>query len=265
MLVIKRITLAAGLTLGLLATSCTTNKNLLYMQGEQFTEQQAIVNLNEIKVQPQDRVSIVVNCKEQELARQFNLVQTESRLGQPGTTQSSSRVSSYTVDAEGDIDFPIVGKIHIAGLTRQQISEKIADILKKGGWISDPVVTVEFANLHFTVLGSIASPGVYSINYDNVTLLEGIAQAGDLQTVGEREILVIREENGIRKKYNVNLKDDNLFESPVYNLQQNDVIYIRPNNTVARQASDNPNNFKSLSLWMSLASFVTSMAILIFK
>lgn len=265
MLEIKRITLAAGLALGLLATSCTSNKSLLYMQGKDFTQEQATVNLNEIKVQPQDRVSIVVTCKEPELAQQFNLVQAESRLGQKATSQSQGRITSYTIDAEGNIDFPKVGKIHIAGLTRQQISEKIADILKKGHWVNDPIVTVEFANLHFTVLGSIASPGVYSIDYDNVTLLEGLAQAGDLQTVGERDILVIREENGIRKKYNVNLKDDNLFESPVYNLQQNDVIYVRPNNTVARQASDNPNNFKSISLWMSLASFVTSMAILIFK
>lgn len=235
------------------------------MQGNEFNEEEAIVKLNEIKVQPLDRVSIVVSCKEPEIARQFNLVYAEVRLGQASTTQNGQRVSSYTVDSEGDIDFPIVGKIHIAGLTRQQISEKIADILKKGHWINDPIVTVEFANLHFTVLGEVGKPGVYSINNDSMTLLEGIAEAGDLTPTGIRDIVVVREQNGKREKYYVNLTDDNLFDSPVYNLQQNDIIYVKPNNTVARKSEDNPNNFKSISLWMSIASFLTSMAILMFK
>lgn len=265
MLVIKRIILATGLFFGILATSCSTNKNLVYMQGKEFDEEEAIVKLNEIKVQPLDRVSIVVSCKEPEIARQFNLVYTEARLGQSATTQTGSRVASYTVDSDGDIDFPIVGKIHIAGLTRQQISEKIADILKKGHWINDPIVTVEFANLHFTVLGEVSSPGVYSINNDNITLLEGIAEAGDLTATGIRDIVVVRQQNGKREKYYVNLTDNNLFDSPVYNLQQNDIIYVKPNNTVARRSEDNPNNFKSISLWMSIASFLTSMAILMFK
>lgn len=174
-------------------------------------------------------------------------------------------MSTYTVDSNGDIEFPVLGKVHIAGLTRQQVSEKIARDLIQGKWVSDPVVTVEFANLRFSVVGEVNSPGTYPIVNDRMTLLEAIAKAGDLTPFGEREIMVIREEGGKRVKYLVNLKDNTMFESPAYYLQQNDVIYVQPNKAVARKAEDNPNNLKSISLWTSIASLLTTVAVLIFK
>ncbi len=235
------------------------------MQNAVFGQEEAVLNLNEIKVQPQDRLSIVISCKEPELARQFNLVQTENRVGQSDQQQSQGRVSVYTIDSEGNIEFPVLGKIHIAGLNRQQISEKIADTLKEGRWINDPVVSVEFANLHFSVVGEVKSPGTYAISNDKMTLLEGIAKAGDLTEFGEREVIVVREHDGKRKKYLVDLKDNSLFDSPAYYLQQNDVIYVQPNKAVARKAEDNPNNLKSISLWTSIASLITTIAVLVFK
>lgn len=261
----KSITTATGLSLILLVSSCSSPKNIAYMQNAVFGQEEAVLNLNEIKVQPQDRLSIVISCKEPELARQFNLVQTENRVGQSDQQQSQGRVSVYTIDLEGNIEFPVLGKIHIAGLNRQQISEKIADTLKDGRWINDPVVSVEFANLHFSVVGEVKSPGTYAISNDKMTLLEGIAEAGDLTEFGEREIIVVREQDGKRKKYLVDLKDNSLFDSPAYYLQQNDVIYVQPNKAVARKAEDNPNNLKSISLWTSIASLITTIAVLVFK
>lgn len=248
------------------ASSCSTPKNIAYFQDAAYGKEEAVVNMSAIKVQPQDRISIVVSCKEPELARLFNLVQTQNRVGQESSAQQSDgRVSTYTVDSNGDIEFPVLGKVHIAGLTRQQVSEKIARDLIQEKWVSDPVVTVEFANLRFSVVGEVNSPGTYPIVNDRMTLLEAISKAGDLTPFGEREIMVIREEGGKRVKYLVNLKDNTMFESPAYYLQQNDVIYVQPNKAVARKAEDNPNNLKSISLWTSIASLLTTVAVLIFK
>ena len=262
---LKNIATTAALLFMLLVSSCSTPRNIAYMQNTVFGQEEAIANLNEIKIQPKDKLSIVVSCKEPELARLFNLVQASNRVGQEGTQQSDGRVSVYTVDSYGDIMFPVLGKVHIAGLTREQISEKIAQELINGKWVSDPIVTVEYANLHFSVVGEVTNPGTYAISNDQVTLLEALSKAGDLTPYGEREITVIREEGGKRIKYLVDLRDNNLFESPAYYLKQNDIIYVQPNKAVARQAEDNPNNLKSISMWISIASFLTTIAVLIFK
>lgn len=262
---LKNIATTAALLFMLLVSSCSTPRNIAYMQNTVFGQEEAIANLNEIKIQPKDKLSIVVSCKEPELARLFNLVQASNRVGQESSQQSDGNVSVYTVDSYGDITFPVLGKVHIAGLTREQISEKIAQDLINGKWVSDPIVTVEYANLHFSVVGEVTNPGTYAISNDQVTLLEALSKAGDLTPYGEREITVIREEGGKRIKYLVDLRDNNLFESPAYYLKQNDIIYVQPNKAVARQAEDNPNNLKSISMWISIASFLTTIAVLIFK
>ena len=157
-----------------LASCSSSKKEILYMQNARYGQPEIIENLNEIRVQPQDKVSIVVSCKEPELASLFNLVSAQRTIGSKGGSGSSgaSGISAYTVDNYGDINFPVLGRIKIAGLTRQEISDKIADMLIKGDWVSDPVVTVEFANLHFTALGEVGSPGAHSIDNDRITLLE---------------------------------------------------------------------------------------------
>lgn len=239
-------------------SSCGTSKDLVYMQNDQYDHSDAILNLNKIRVQPHDQLSIIVSCKERELAELFNLKRSSDSGG-------NSQNLAYTVDDQGEINFPVFGKISVVGLTRTEISEYIANRLIKDNLITDPVVIVEFANLHFSALGAINSPGSYTITNDKMTLLEAIAMAGDLTPNGEREIVVIREQDGKRIKYTVDLRDKDIFTSPVYYIQQNDVIYVKPDNKIARQAADNPNDWKSIGLWMSIASFVSTMAILIFK
>ncbi len=262
---LKNTITAAGLTLLLLASSCSSPENIAYMQNAVYGQEDAIVNPTEIKIQPHDQLAIVVSCKEPELVQLFNLVQANKQVGQTGRQSQGSNVSVYTVNSSGDINFPVLGSIHIAGLNREQVSGKIAKALTDGKWIADPMVSVEFANLRFSIVGEVATPGTYAIADDKMTLLEAISKAGDLTEYGEREVMVIREQDGKRKKYLVDLKDNNLFESPAYYIQQNDVIYVRPNKAVARRSEDDPNNLKSISLWTSIASLLTTVAVLIFK
>lgn len=255
-----------ALSVMLSISSCSSSqKEILYLQNARYGQEDIVLDLNDIKVEPQDRLSIVVSCKEPELARLFNLVQTENRVGQTVQYQNQGRISVYTVDSEGNIDFPVLGKIYIAGLNREQISQRISDELRKGKWISDPVVSVEFVNLRFSVVGEVRHPGTYPIVNDRMTLFEGLAQAGDLTEFGERDIILVREQGGVRQKFQIDLRDESLFSSPAYYLQQNDVIYVRPNKAVARKAADNPNNVKSVALWTSIASLLTTVAVLIFK
>ena len=133
--------------------------------------------------------------------------------------------------------------------------------------INDPVVTVEFSNLYISVLGEVNNPGRYGIDRDKITLLDAIGMAGDLTIYGKRQnVVVMREEEGKQLFYRVDLTSvDDLYSSPVYYLQQKDVVYVEPNETRARQSTVNGNNVRSTSFWVSIASLLTSVAVLIFK
>ena len=159
-----------------------------------------------------------------------------------------------------------MGSIHVAGLSREQLASMIKERLVKGNLVNDAVVTVDFLNLKISVLGEVKNPGKYSIDRDQITLLEAISMAGDLTIYGKRNgIMVIREADGNRITYKMDLRSSETFSSPAYYLRQNDIIYVEPNSTRAGQSTINENNVKSVSLWMSIASFATTLAVLIFK
>ena len=152
-------------------------------------------------------------------------------------------------------------------MTREEVAVHIKQELKSHDLIKDPVVTVEFMNLSVSIMGEVNKPGRYNIDKDNLTILDALSQAGDLTIYGKREkVLVLRNENGMQRVYGVNLcSAGHLHSSPVYYLQQNDVVYVEPNNTRARQSTVNGNNVRSTSFWISLASLLTSIAVLIAK
>ena len=212
----------------------------------------------------------MVNSKDAELSNLFNLPIVSHRIGtssERSISSNSQQISGYTVDEQGYIDFPVVGKLLIGGLSRTEIAMHIKQTLIREDLVKDPVVTVEFMNLGISVLGEVAHPGKFALDRDRVTLLDAIAMAGDLTIYGKREsVYVLREEQGVQIPYLVDLTSaGQLYSSPVYYLQQNDVIYIEPNTVKARQSTVNGNNVRSTSFWISLASLFTSVAVLIFK
>ncbi len=260
---IKNIVLlifAAGL-LG----SCAT-PNVAYFQNVPTGTAEQVLNTLDIRVRPDDKISILVNSKDPALMNLFNLPIISNQVGMSYSTNSHG-LSGYTVNNEGEIDFPVLGAVHVAGMTREEIAAHIKAELVERNLIKDPVVTVEFMNLTVSVLGEVAKPGRFNIDKDRLTLLDAIGMAGDLTIYGKRDnVLVQREENGKKVVYRVNLNSGyDLYASPVYYLQQNDVVYVEPNDVRARQATVNGNNVRSTSFWMSLASLLTTITVLIVK
>ena len=252
-----------SLTLMILAVvSCSTPKEISYFQDLQpGVTELTITDPVEIKVRPKDKLSILVNSQDQKLNELFNLQNTS------GNTSSNRIELGYTVDTKGFINFPVLGKVKVGGMTREQIAEHLTEQIKEQELIKDPVVTVEFMNLGVSVLGEVNKPGRISINRDNMTILDALSEAGDLTIFGKREkVLVLRQENGKQRVYGINLcSADHIYTSPVYYLQQNDVVYVTPNDTKSRQSTVNGNTVRSTSFWISLASLITSIAVLIVK
>jgi polysaccharide export outer membrane protein len=233
-------------------------------QGE--TEQ--VLNDMDIRIRPEDKISILVNSKDLLLMGLFNLPIVSRQINTSSANYTPNQgVSGYTVNKKGDIDFPVLGAVHVAGLTREEIAAHIKDKLITGNLVKDPVVTVEFMNLTVSVLGEVIRPGRINIDKDKLTLLDALSMAGDLTVYGKRDnVLVQREENGKKVHYKVDLNSGkDLYASPVYHLQQNDVVYVEPNAVRARQSTVNGNNVRSTSFWISLASLLTTITVLIIK
>lgn len=223
----------------------------------------------DIRLRPEDKISILVNSRDPLLTGLFNLPIASRQIsaGGTGTSSGSQGLSGYTVNRDGNIDFPVLGSLHVEGKTREETASYIKDELIRNNLVKDPVVTVEFMNLTFSVLGEVSRPGRFHIDKDRVTLLEALGMAGDLTIYGERDrVLVQRGSGGEMSLYKVNLRSGkDLYASPAYYLQQNDIVYVEPNRVRARQSTVNGNNVRSTSFWMSLASLLTTITVLIVK
>ena len=242
-----------------LLSSCTAPKEVIYFQDIDQLKQEAIAREYEVKIRPDDLLGIIVTGKDQEVVLPFNLPVTSYQIGETYTQQ---RLAGYLVDPAGDIDFPFLGKLHVAGLTRTEVTELIKDRLSGEDLLKDPVVTVQFLNFKVSVMGEVARPGTFDITGDRVTLLEALSMAGDLTIYGRRDrVAVIREENGERTVRYHDLRSSDIFESPCYYLQQNDVVYVAPNDIRTGSSRINSNN--SASVWLSAVSVLASIASLI--
>lgn len=246
-------------------TGCKTQEKINYLQDVEPGVPQQIESRQSIIIQPKDMLSIIVSTKDPELAAMFNMSVQANRAGVPIFSSAYNQyLSGYVVDNNGDIDFPVLGKIHAAGLSRWALQEKITRELTERDLLKDMVVTIEFMNFKVSVLGEVKNPGTYSIEGDKVTVLEAIAMAGDLTIYGLRdEVYVIREENGERQNFKLDLRSKDIFNSPAYYLRQNDIIYVQPNEVRAGQSTINQNSVRSISLWLSITSLLTSIAILV--
>lgn len=253
------------LTAVFMLSACTSEKKVLYLQDVtpgQTLRSQAIQAL---KLIPGDKVSVIVTSSATpQIAQQFNLPVVTLQAGSTNKSYNN-QISLYTLDENGNIDVPTLGRVQIGGLTRAEASAKIQGMLRDGQ-LRDAVVTINTYDQYVTVLGEVKTPGRVSITRDNITLLDAIGEAGDLTIQGRRDqVKVIRQEGAETKTYFVDLRSKSLFDSPAYNLRQNDVVYVSPNKMRVGQSTNNENSARSISTWLSVSSVLISLGILIFN
>ena len=242
--------------------SCGTSKKVVYMQDVTNGVSKGTVVHTSIVIQPKDILTISISSRTPELAVGLNLTMQQYYSGSPVSSYGYAQRLGYHVSVEGEIDFPILGKLKVAGLTREQVSDMIKQRIIQEGIIMDAIVTVEFMNFKITVLGEVRSPGTFNLTDDRITILEAIGRAGDLTIYGRRDnVLVRRERDGRVIFYRIDLRTEDLLTSPAYYLQQNDVVYVEPNNTATARSRINEN--KTLNVWISLTSLLTSIASMI--
>lgn len=261
--------LLALLLFGLCLVSCKSYESVPYFQDLNDPANLPVLKAsdNVLKLGPADKLNIVVSSAlSPEIATSFNLPLQSNRIGAAGVSAGSSySTMPYLIDSKGDIDFPVVGKIRVAGMTREEVETTIKRILVDNKLLNDAVVTCEVLNQYVNVLGDVKNPGRILIEKDNLTIIEAIAKCGDLNITGERQsVMVIRQEGGEQKVYRVDLSNaQNVYSSPVYYLLPNDVIYVNPNVTKQRTSMPIGNSWQTPTLYLSLASFALSMAVMI--
>lgn len=212
-----------------LQLGCIQHKSLISFPEEQFQQQspEAILNSLEILIQPEDLLYITVHSFDLEAAQPFNLKPLDNQVQQQNNVNTLELFEGYFVDKEGNIDFPVLGKVSVEGLTLEAAKYKLAEQIQP--YLKDAVVNMRFLNFRVTVLGEVNRPGMVRTNNRRITLLEALGLAGDLTSYANRtNLLVIREQEGQRSYSRLSLTDPTIFESPYFYLQQNDVIYIEP-------------------------------------
>ena len=242
-----------------LLTSCKTPRDIAYLQD--VSENVPIDTQKDgyIRFMPGDKLSIYVHSRDETLMELFNI------SGRNGGGTGGANYAPYTVDDNGEIDFPVLGNIKIAGFTRDEVGKYIKSELVNKSLCKDPIVTVAFYNMQFAVLGS-AGTGVKQINKDRITLLEAIAM-GDLDINGLRKnILVMRQEGDHQVPYRVDLtRAESVYKSPVYYIRQNDIVYVEPNNKAKRNSTVMASSAYQPGFWFGMFSSVVSVGLLIWN
>ena len=253
----------------LMLAACATPKDITYFPDAKDGETITLTNAKGIVLKPTDKLSIIVNTKSVELNNVLNMPVTAQVIGyqELQALSQSQGTSGYTIDPEGYIDFPLIGKVKAAGLTRSELTASLKKTLEEKNVASDAVITIEYMNLGFSILGDVSSPGFYQFNSDKVNLLQALSMAGDMNITGNRkQVKVIRTNGDKQEIYSMNLLDhQSMTASPAYYLQQNDVVYVEPNNYKKRQATANASEVTKASFWLSVLSVLTTVAVLVFK
>lgn len=248
------------IVLALVFCSCNAQRNVLYLQNIENGTESAVAEESIIKIKPLDQIKIVVNSKNPELAIPFNSSSNYNALTGAlvsTTNNGESSIQTFTVDSEGYITMPILGKIKCAGLTREELAKSIENLIREGGYIQDPNVNVRFASLSLSILGEVNRSGRYDIRNDQITIFEALALAGDMTIYGSRDdVLVIREQDGKNVVTKLDLRSPEVLNSPCYYLEQNDVVIVNPNKYKAATSEINQNR----SFWISLTSTAISLA-----
>lgn len=238
-----------------MTTSCSSRKNIVYFQDEPLEEGLLVSTPEQLIYKSDDILIINVSAFDQETIAPFNLTVVSSNNNNITGIQGSLQLQTYLVDYNGNIDFPVLGTIRIAGLTRTELTSLLTERISE--YANDPIVNIRLVNFTITILGEVSNPGMFTIQDEKITLIEALGLANDLTIYGKRKnIRLIREIEGKKKFAEIDLTSINTINSPVYYLQQNDVIYVEPNKAKIRSASYNQNNGLIISAVSTLATIV---------
>ncbi len=246
----------------LMLGSCASSKKVAYFQNAVDGVVAQSEGLYDAKIMPKDILTITVSTTNPEAATPFNLT-VSNTLNSTGQMYSGSGVlQTYLVDNDGDIDYPVIGTIKVAGLTKNECQELVKSKIK--AFLAEeenPIVTVRMSSYRVTIIGEVRSPGVIPVGTEKMSILEALASAGDLTIYGKRDnVMLIREEaNGQKTIHRLNLNDANIISSPYYYLQQNDIVYVEPNGVQAKNSAIG----SSTTIWFSFVGIVTSVASLL--
>lgn len=248
----KRLKLAAVIVLMVSLGSCVSNKEMVYLQdAEGVTALEAIVKV-EPKIQQNDILSINVSALDAEAALPFNLFEA-------GNTTSLPKPITYLVNSDGEINFPVLGKIKVEGFTTKEITNNLTEALAV--YIKNPIVNIRLTNFKVTVLGEVKSPGTYPVPNERISILEAIGLAGDLTIQGKRKtVVLIREQNGKRTFIDIDLTSREILNSPYFYLVQNDVLIVEPNKSKVNSSAVGANTGIILT---SISFLISIVAILI--
>ena len=240
--------------------SCTTIQDIVYLQQIPEEKPISLQAPQDIRLEPGDQLSISIHGRDPKVVEIYNMPTVATSTG--GSTKAN-----YTVNANGQIDMIQFGLIHVAGLTRAELANQIKNKLVSSGVVRDPVVVVDFATMSYSVLGEVASPGRKPIDRDHITIMDALAQAGDLTIQGKRKnVLVLRNEQGKQTAYRIDLTNpESIYSSPVYNLKQNDIIYVEPTAKKANESDNNANTLRTPAFWLSLFTFTITLVALFKK
>ncbi|MDO4318960.1 MAG: polysaccharide biosynthesis/export family protein [Bacteroidales bacterium] len=256
-------TIAILVAVAALATSCSSHKTVLPyftdLEGQQGTLQ-TMTYAPEIK--PDDELFITVTSSEPVTTSYYNLPLSNPAKRAEINSTTSPKQQTYIVDSKGDINMPMLGTVHVAGMTTEQLQARLTEEIRKD--VADAIVRVELLNFTVVVAGEVNAPSTIRVNRNRFSILDALSAAGDLTPYGEREnVLIIREENGQRTYARINLNSSDVLTSPYFYLRQNDYIYVEPNNVRQANAKYNQDNAFKLSVISTIVSACSVVASLV--
>lgn len=241
-----------------LPVSCSTPAYYSYLRDMEYETPYLAQPAPELRLQVEDRVTIQVFSTDAELAAPFN-----AGLGMIDGTGQQATSSSYTIDKNGNIDFPVLGTLHIEGKTLNQLKEDIASEIIRLGYIREPIVKVEMENFNVTVIGQMGQ-SILPVEGSSINILQVLARtAGANEYTNLQDVMVIRTEEGERVAYSVNLQSKSLFDSPVFYLQQNDVVYVKPRGL--RPSTTMTAIMSAFTPFITIGSTITTLILLLTK
>ncbi|WP_142786040.1 polysaccharide biosynthesis/export family protein [Changchengzhania lutea] len=230
--------------------SCATKKDVVYFQNAKNFETIVDTDTFKAKLKTGDIVSIYVSTLDLTVTQPYNIIRN---------TGNNGSLIDYLIDSEGNIDFPVLGKVKLVGLTVEEAKELFKTKFAEGDLLKDPVIIIRILNFRVTIAGAVSNPGVYMVSGERISILEALTLAGDLTIKGRRDnVLVVRDFNGTKTYTRVDLTNKEVFNSPVYYLTQNDYIYVEPNNSSISNASGDSR----IGTIISISSFVLTTALI---